>query len=76
MAKKDKPLTKQEIQDARQILQKGRTRYENAIFEIEQIWNKLKPHDYAKRQKLIKAALGMAKIDQKLKVWESKLSSD
>ncbi|MBP9669891.1 hypothetical protein KBD75_00640 [Candidatus Woesebacteria bacterium] len=76
MVKKDKPLTKQEIQDAKQILLKGRTRYENAIFEIEQIWNKLKPHDYAKRQKLIKAALGMADIDKQLRGWESKLSTE
>ncbi len=75
MVKKVKPLTKQEIQDAKQILLKGRTRYDNAIFEIEQIWNKLKPHDYAKRQKLIKAALGMEKIDQKLKVWEEKVNN-
>lgn len=75
MVKKDKPLTKQEIQDAKQILLKGRTRYDNAIFEIEQIWNKLKPHDYAKRQKLIKAALGTEKIDQKLKVWEEKVNN-
>lgn len=76
MVKKDKPLTKKEIQDAKQILQKGRTRYDNAILKIEQIWVKLKPHDYAKRQKLIKAALSMAKIDQQLKVWEKKLTND
>lgn len=76
MTKKSKPLTKKEILDAKQIVQKGRTRYDNAIFEIEQIWNKLKPHDYVRRQKLIKAALGMADIDKKLKVWESKLSSE
>lgn len=74
MDKKSKPLTKKEIQEAKQILQKGRTRYENAIFELEQLWYKLKPHDYLKRQKLIKAALGMADIDKKLKDWEKKLT--
>lgn len=74
MDKKPKPLTKKEVLSAKQILLKGRTRYENAIFEIEQIWNKLKPHDYAKRQKLIKAALKMSEIDRKLKAWEEKIS--
>ena len=75
MIKNAKPLTKKEIQDAKQILQKGRTRYENAIFELEQLWNKLKPHDYLKRQKLIKAALGMADIDKKLRGWEEKVNN-
>jgi hypothetical protein len=68
--------SKQESQELEVLLKKGRTRYENALFEIEQVWGKLQKHDYAKRQKLIKAALGMLSIDQKLKAWESKLRSE
>lgn len=71
-----KPLTKKEIIEAKEILGKGRTRYDNAIFEIEQLWGKLKLHDYGKREKLMKAAFHMAKIGRKLTDWESKLRSE
>jgi hypothetical protein len=76
MTKKAQPLSEIEQGEMKVLLKKGRTRYENALFEIEQVWGKLKQHDYRKRAKLIKAALGMAEIDQKLKVWESKLRSE
>jgi|GEM_PF-2477768 len=73
MIKKSEPLTKVEIEDARVILAKGRNRYEDALLEIEQVWNKLRPNEYVKRKKLVKAVLKMAQIDQKLKGWEKKL---
>ena len=76
MVKKDKPLTKKEIEQAKLLLKTGRTRYDNAIFEIEKHWGKLKQYDYTIRQNLIDAALSMIEIDQQLKGWESKLSSE
>jgi hypothetical protein len=74
MAKKVKSLSQIEQDEMSALLKKGRTRYENALFEIEQVWGKLKQHDYQKRAKLIKAALGMTEIDQKLKIWENKVA--
>lgn len=74
--RKPRPLTSKEILGIKKLLQKGRNRYDNALLDIEKVWQTLKPHDYDRRAKLVKAALRMAKIDQDLKVWEQKLISD
>jgi hypothetical protein len=76
VSKKLRPLTPKEIIEVKQLLQKGRNRYNNALLDIEQVWNKVKPHEYVKRAKLVKAALQMAKIDASLKVWEHKVNLD
>lgn len=73
MAKKSHPLTAQEIIEVKKLLRKGRNRYDNALLDIEKVWQTLKPYDYDRRAKLVKAALRMAKIDQDLKVWEQKV---
>lgn len=70
---KSRPLTTKEIQGVKQLLQKGRNRYDNALLQIESTWDKLSPHDYARRSKMIKVVVEMAQIDQSLKVWENKL---
>jgi len=59
----------------KKLLQRGRNRYDNALLDIEKVWHTLKPYDYTRRAKLVKAALRMVKIDQDLKVWEQKLSN-
>ena len=73
MTKKSRPLTAAEIEDVKQLLQKGRNRYNNALLDLEHVWNKIGPREYARRVSVIKAALSMVKIDQDLKVWENKL---
>jgi hypothetical protein len=73
MAKKSRPLTQAEIVEVKQLLCKGRNRYDNALLEIEQTWNRLKPSDYAHRAKLTAAAIQMTKIDAGLRVWEEKV---
>lgn len=75
MAKKPRPLTTKEIIGVKKLLQKGRSRYDNALMDIEKVWHTLKPHDYARRAKLVKAALRMAKIDKDLKYWEQKANN-
>ncbi len=75
MAKKSRLLTTKEIIGVKKLLQKGRNRYDNALMDIEKVWQTLKPHEYVKRAKLVKAALRMAKIDQDLKVWEQKVAN-
>ncbi|MEI8232695.1 MAG: hypothetical protein WCG44_03030 [bacterium] len=75
MSKTDHPATTKEIEEITKLLRRGRTRYENSLLEIEQIWNTLDPHDYARRAKLIKSATSMIEIDQTLKAWEQKLDS-
>ena len=72
MTKKSRPLTSKEIIGVKKLLRKGRNRYDNALMDIEKDWQALKPHEYVKRAKLVKAALRMAKIDQDLKYWEQK----
>ncbi len=59
----------------KKLLQRGRNRYDNALLDIEKVWYTLKPYDYTRRAKLLKAALRMVKIDQDLKVWEKKVSN-
>ncbi len=56
-----------------QALIRGRVRHDNAMLAFESAWAKLKPTDYKLRSKIIRAALDMVKIDQDLKVWESKV---
>ena len=73
MTKKSRPLTTKEIIGVKKLLRKGRNRYDNALMDIENVWQTLKPYEYVKRAKLVKAALDMVKIDQDLKVWERKL---
>jgi len=75
MSKKDRPATKKELEQIAKLLRKGRNRYDNSLLEIEQIWNTLDPHDYARRAKLIKSTTSMIEIDQTLKAWEQKLST-
>ena len=75
MPKAPRPLTKKEIKQAKLLLKTGRTRYDNAIFEIEKHWGKLKQYDYTIRQNLFDAALSMIEIDQQLKGWEEKVNN-
>jgi hypothetical protein len=76
MSKILKPATKKEIVEIERLLRNGRSRYDNELLKIEKMWAKLKPHDYDRRASLIKAATGMLKIDQELKVWEDKLNAE
>lgn len=76
MTKKSRPLTAAEIEDVKQLLRKGRNRYNNALLKIEQSWNRLQPGEYARRASLIKAALSMVKIEREIKEWEQKVNSD
>ncbi len=76
MIKSSTPATAKEIIEMEQLLRKGRNRYDNALLEIEKVWGKLKPYDYSRRTFVVKTALHMAEIDQSLKVWEQKLSSE
>lgn len=73
MTKKSRLLTEAEINDVKQLLQKGRNRYNNALLDLEHVWNKIGPREYGRRASVIKAALSMVKIDQDLKVWEQKV---
>ena len=73
MTKKSRPLTSAEIEDVKQLLQKGRNRYNNALLDLEHVWNKIGPREYVRRANVIKAALRMVKIDRDLKVWENKV---
>lgn len=76
MSKKTQALTANEILDVKKLLRKGRNRYDNALLDIEGVWKTLKPHEYARRAKLIKAALGMLDIDKNLTVWERKINEN
>ena len=75
MSKQPRPATKKELQAAKRLIKKARTRYEDRLFEIEKIWAKIKPHDYAHRQTLINVTGELIEIDQSLKVWEDKLNN-
>lgn len=75
MTKKIVPATAKEIVEITKLLRKGRTRYDNALLEIEQVWGRLKPTDYTRRTELIKSATSMIEIDKELRVWEDKLNS-
>lgn len=75
MPKQDRPATKKELQDAKRLVQKARTRYDDRLFEIEKVWAKIKPHDYAHRQTLVRLTKELIEIDQSLKVWEQKLNN-
>lgn len=75
MPKQSHPATKKELQSAKRLIKKARIRYEDRLFEIEKIWAKIKPHDYAHRQTLVKVTGELIEIDQSLKVWEDKLNN-
>lgn len=75
MTKKSRPLTAAEIEDVKQLLRKGRNRYNNAFLDLQHVWNKIGPCEYARRASVIKAALNMIKIDHDLKVWEQKVNN-
>ena len=73
MSTKSRPATTKEIVEIARLLRQGRNRYDNALLQIEQVWNKLSPRDYVRRAELIRSATAMLDIDKSLRVWEDKL---
>ena len=75
MLKKSRPVTQAEIDKIKKLLRSARTRYEDKVLMIDQVWSKLKPHDYKARKMIIDLTTDLIDIDANLKVWEQKLSS-
>lgn len=73
--KKVRPATKKEIIDIKKLLQSARNRYDNKVLEIERVWAKLPPHDYAKRRLITGLTESLLEIDKSIREWENKLNS-
>lgn len=64
-----------EIKEVTKLLQKARNRYDNKVLEIEKLWAKLTPRDYAKRKLITDLTESLIEIDKSIRVWEDKLNS-
>ena len=76
MIKSSTPATAKEIIEMEQLHAKGRNRYDNALLEIEKVWVKLQALRLLASHFRSQNRSHMAEIDQSLKVWEQKLSSE
>ncbi|MFZ2199320.1 MAG: hypothetical protein WAV40_00855 [Microgenomates group bacterium] len=65
--------TAKEIDEVKKLLQSARNRYDNKVLEIERVWAKLPPHDYAKRRLITGLTESMLEIDKSIKEWEEKI---
>lgn len=74
MTKVTKPITKQEMEQAKKKLATARNHYDNELLKVEKLWAKLKTQDYVQRKSLIKVMSDMTEIDQSLRTWENKLN--
>lgn len=73
MTKLPKLSTAKEMKDVAKMLRHARNHYDNELLKIEQIWDNLNQHDYAKRAVLIETVSKMIEIGHDLSSWEQKI---
>ncbi len=45
-----------------------KTKHEMAMWRVEQLWNNMPQRDYKARKNIVKAAVGLTKIEQEINV--------